>query len=328
MRSARESPERPLPAGYGGAIDLETRIEALLRAGGRTETLGRSVEGRELRAHVWGPAVPGPAAEAARRVLLLSLLHPMEWIGLEVHLSLLEAWLHRRRMSSAGNAAGSPAASEAFAGSEPFGLPPGTAVASIPMANPDGFARVEEALRTGRPRWVRGNAARVDLNRNFPVGHRRRPRALGAWPLYRPGPSPLSEPETAAIAAFARRFRPAIAISLHSYGRRVFVPPARRRRPLAGTPEMLACARRAIGSGRYRAAVLGSWSPLFRAAGTEIDFLHEEVGARAYLVEVSSGGFARWGWRRALVPFCLFNPPEPAREIALVLPMLHRLIAG
>lgn len=293
--------DRPLPRGYGGSEALERRLVALLARGGVRETIGSSREGRPIHAYRWGETCP-PA------VLVISLLHPMEWIGLETHLALLEALLLHA----------DPAADPAMR------RPPG--VLSIPVANPDGFARVEASLREGRPRWVRGNAARVDLNRNFPVGHRARPSLLAWWPLYRPGPTPLSEPETAAIAAWIEGKPLRLSVSLHSFGRQVFVPPARAWRPLPGTTSMVAAALTATANSGYRARQLGRWSPFFRAHGTEIDFLREATHAPAFLVEISRGGFGRWGVRRLMQPFYLFNPSQPETEIARVLPVLRRLV--
>jgi protein MpaA len=69
----------------------------------------------------------------------------------------------------------------------PLGLPP---VWVVPAANPDGLAR------------NRKNSERdVDLNRNFPA----RSFSTAHAPGYFPGPSPLSEPETQAIAALIAR---------------------------------------------------------------------------------------------------------------------------
>ncbi len=288
--------ERPLPPGYGGTDALNRRLTALLAHGGIRETIGSSREGRPIHAYRWGQ-VDTPA------VLVISLLHPMEWIGLETHLALLEGLLLDA----------DPATRR----------PP--ALLSIPIANPDGFARVEAALRDGRPRWVRGNAARVDLNRNFPVGHRTRPPFLAWWPLYRPGPFALSEPETAAIAAWIERKPVRLSLSLHSFGRQVLVPPARARRPLPGTASMVAAARTATAESGYRARQLGRWSPFFRAHGTEIDFLYETTQAPVFLVEISRGGFGLWGARLLTQPFCFFNPPRPEAEITRILPGLRRL---
>ena len=54
---------------------------------------------------------------------------------------------------------------------------------------------------------------------------------------------------------------------------------------------------------------------MFRANGTEIDFFSRNLGARAYLIEVSGGGIGRWGLRRALHPFFAYQPPRASDAI-------------
>ncbi len=184
-----QPPRSKTPPGYTSGPDLEKRMERLLSAGGVREEIGRSRDGRPIFAHRWD-ARGGSLRRGG--ILLISLLHPMEWIGLEAHLALLEGWL----LPPGGGAEPAEAG-----GVE---LPQHTPLYSIPIANPDGYERVERSLASGRPRWIRGNLARIDLNRNFPVGHRPTPHLFPWWPLYRGGPLPLSEPETAAIAGWAR----------------------------------------------------------------------------------------------------------------------------
>jgi hypothetical protein len=327
MSSGWPVAERSLPAGYGGRDALDRRLEALLACGGRREVIGSSRQGRPIHALCWGE-VGAPA------VLVMSLLHPMEWIGLETHLALLESLLLPGEKHGADDrtAHGAPppiaaALPRRAAASELVGpathRPP--ALFSIPVVNPDGFAGVEASLQDGRPRWVRGNAAHVDLNRNFPAGHRARPPLLAWWPLYRPGPCALSEPETAAVAGWVKGKAVRLSLSLHSFGRQVYVAPARAWRPLPGTAPMVAAALAATAGSGYGARQLGRWSPFFRARGTELDFLYEATDAPAFLVEISRGGFGRWGASRLFQPFCLFNPPHPEREIARILPVLRRL---
>jgi murein peptide amidase A len=71
----------------------------------------------------------------------------------------------------------------------------------LPAANPDGLAR------------NRKNSERdVDLNRNFPAGS----FTTAHEPGYFPGPSPLSEPETQAIAALIAREPIQAAVAVHA----------------------------------------------------------------------------------------------------------------
>ncbi len=77
-------------------------------------------------------------------------------------------------------------------------IPDGIEVLLVPEANPDGVAA-----------GVRCNANGVDLNRNFPW----------AWRAETGGPGPLSEPETAALAALIEDTTPDVVVWVHQpYG--------------------------------------------------------------------------------------------------------------
>ncbi len=97
----------------------------------------------------------------------------------------------------------------------------------VPDLNPD-----------GRAAGTRVNGRGVDLNRNFPSEWR--PFQRRGDPLY-PGPRPLSEPETRAIARFIRARRPSVTIWFHQPQAVVrawgpSIPAARRYARLAGVP--------------------------------------------------------------------------------------------
>jgi protein MpaA len=95
-------------------------------------------------------------------------------------------------------------------GNEPAGIaiadqlehasPQGVDLWIIPVLNPDGVAA-----------GTRGNADRVDLNRNFPW----RWRPLSG--LFYSGPKPLSEPESQIAFRLLRRLRPQITIWFHQH---------------------------------------------------------------------------------------------------------------
>lgn len=80
----------------------------------------------------------------------------------------------------------------------------GVAVLLVESMNPDG-----EAANS------RGNAAGVDLNRNWPTANFRPGRAHG--------PSPLSEPETRGLHELLGRALPSLVVVLHSTGSGPFV---------------------------------------------------------------------------------------------------------
>lgn len=296
-RSAAEPDRFPPPAGdYWTPTGILRQSDRLLRsAHGRIEVIGQSYEGRPLWAMHFGRDEPGG-------IFLVSLLHACEFVGSLALLALAEKLVAAR---------------------------PGAPLTIVPIANPDGAERVRASAWNGSIRFSRGNARGIDLNRNFPGSH----RAGGFWsrvPYYRSGASPASEPETAAIVRVARAAAPASAISFHNFGRWIFIPPAHRRSPLPQT----AIQKRhieSIGGARsigYRSGQLGRWAFWFRAFGTEIDFLSTELGAHAYLIEVSRGGIGRWGLRRLLVPFFAYNPPSPHIEVDAVANFCARLISG
>jgi protein MpaA len=75
------------------------------------------------------------------------------------------------------------------------------AVHLIPALNPDGLVA-----------GTKNAASDVDLNRNFPARNFAREHAAG----YDPGPSPLSEPETALLARLINELRLGAVLSVHA----------------------------------------------------------------------------------------------------------------
>jgi protein MpaA len=80
-------------------------------------------------------------------------------------------------------------------------VPKGVNLWVIPSMNPDGTALNR-----------RGNANRVDLNRNFPYGWARIGQP-GYWQYS--GPNRASEPETKALVSFFREIKPALGVWYH-----------------------------------------------------------------------------------------------------------------
>jgi hypothetical protein len=270
---------------YRGYAELCAALERLGRRGARLGQIGRSVRGEPLFALHLGAATHGPRT---RTSVILAGLHPMEWIGIETALALLERLLD--------------------------GALGDRAVVAVPLANPDGFLRVERNLCRRRRRFVRHNARGVDLNRNFDArwGHRGFAGRLVPW-VFRPGSHPASEPEVAAIAHTLGDRRIDRALSLHSFGGAVLYPSAHSHWPVPDADEHRRWAHRiaAEADGRAYRAVPSVWFGLgVTMGGLEMDWLHERHGALALLVECSRGGL---GLRPAtwLEPFAWFNPPTP-----------------
>ncbi|MBI4701163.1 MAG: hypothetical protein HY744_08400 [Deltaproteobacteria bacterium] len=287
---------------YRGYSAMLREIRELAASGARLEALGRSVQGEPLLALCFGARRPDPSM---RTSVILSGLHPMEWIGIETHFELLRRLLAldlRER-----------------------------AVLAVPVANPDGVLRVDRNLRAGRWRFVRHNARGVDLNRNFDVrwGRRNHWTRLVPW-VVRPGPYPASEPEVGAVASALSRRRVDRALSLHSFGGAVLYPSAYSLLPVADAAEHRRWARHVAVRAAARAyrALPCAWYGLGLAqGGLELDWLHERHGALSLLVECSRGGFGP-SPQRLLDPFAWFNPPRPAETAARIAAAVLPFVAG
>jgi hypothetical protein len=262
---------------------------------------GRSVQGEPI----WCVTVAPPQLPAQATVFVLAGLHAMEHAGVAAALALLERassaetpWRDRR-------------------------------LAVLPLANPDGFRAVEDNLARGRRRFVRGNARGVDLNRNFAAFwdgsyylHRLLPR------VYAPGPAPLSEPESAAVDRLLGALRPALAVSLHAFGRWIFLPYAGSEREPEAAGQLLSIARTMVSRQPepYRIAQLGRRSRWFRARGAEIDHMLERHGVLAFLIEIGAGprlaAPATW-----LSPYRWYTPPDALlqRDVASVVAAVEAL---
>lgn len=231
------------------------------------------------------PSTGAGSRERVRTTVILSGIHPLEWIGIEAHLALLD----RLATQDLG----------------------GRSILAVPIVNPDGLLRVEMNLRAGRHRYVRGNARGVDLNRNFDAGWYERglvQRFIGL--LFSPGSRPASEPEVEAIAHALSSRRIDRALSLHSAGGAVLYPPAHSLWPVADAAEHRAFAlrvARAADRKPYRAMSYVRFAWGVRKAGLEIDWLHDRHGALSLLVECSRG---KLGLRpsRLVEPFAWHNP--------------------
>lgn len=281
--------------GYGEVLD---RCLGAAEAGARVRIVGETVERMPLCAIELGPQI-APAS-----TVVMAGLHPIEWIGVEVLLALLD------RLCA-----------------QP---PQNRCVAFLPLINVDGYRRVEDDLRARRRRWRRYNAHGVDLNRNWPAHFRARAGWLGG----RSGARPLCEPETAAVAAALDRLNARapidVVVSLHSFGRMLLLPYGGRWRPPRDAPRLRAAAHAVAGrlAQPYRVRQVSHWLPGVLARGIEIDTMHDRYGALALLVECSRGGLCLRDPASWLHPFRWYNPGDPGAEIACMSASLEPLVRG
>ncbi len=150
-------------------------------------------------------------------------------------------------------------------------IPADKTIVVVPQINPDGAA-VGSRL----------NARNVDLNRNFATGDWRsdvtdvnnRPFPGGG------GPSPMSEPETQAIAGLVRQLHPVLVLSYHSIGGVVAANLAGGSGALAATYAQL--------SGYGNATGQTSETFDYSVSGTADDWYAEALGVASLLVELGS----------------------------------------
>ncbi len=261
--------------------------------------LGRTRE----NAPIWGFRLRDPAVPVRGRLLVFANLHALEWVPSEVALAFLEDF------------AGAPIA--------------GVEVVVVPSVNRDGRARVERDLLADRRVYRRGNAAGVDLNRDF--AHHRESPAI--WKLliprrYAVSPSSLSQPETRAVAALAAAEPFDAAVSLHAFGGFFFYPWAGRfaRAPDAAEHHRLGrLMQAAMARHPYRPRQLSRWGFFFRGLGMEVDHLYAEHGTYSFLIETTRSGLR--GPADLAVPFRLYNPVDPAPHAAEGVRYLRALAA-
>lgn len=193
------------------------------------ETIGYSSRGRPINAYYFGS---GP-----RAVLYTGAIHGNE-LGTKY---LMDRWIQDLEANARS-------------------IPGDKTVVVVPQINPDGVAS-----------GSRVNARNVDLNRNFATSDwqkditdvNNRPFPGGG------GPSPMSEPETRAIANLAQRLRPIMIASYHSIGGVVAANQAGGSTGMAGIYSQLSGYRNVTGQtgDTFEYAVTGTADDWYAAMG-------------------------------------------------------------
>ncbi len=242
-------------------------------------SIGRSVEGRDIWALRLNARARGEEPSDLPGVVFLGTIHAREHLATEVPLEIA-----RRLAASRGE----PDVAAALEGRDVY---------FIPMVNPDG---VEYDIVGGQYRSHRKNtrpgpdgAVGVDLNRNFPAywggaGSSDHP----ADDRYR-GPSPLSEPESRAIVAFAEA-RPNLAamVSYHTYGHTVGYPPAGTTAPITDGEALSAFRALAGRMGELTGYSVIQNSSLYVASGDLCDWAWEARGLFCFTMEMTPAASA------------------------------------
>lgn len=208
-----------------------------------TSLVGYSKNGRAITAYEFG--------NGSRTVLFVGAIHGNE----RSTYSLMSRWIQELEARARE-------------------IPADKKIVVVPQINPDGLAR-----------GSRLNANSVDLNRNFATGDWKKDiTTVGNQPFPGGGgDSPLSEPESKAMAALASRLRPELTLSYHSIGGLLAANQAGRSSELARTYSSLSGYRNTTGqtSTTFEYAISGTWD----------DYLAEKLGLGSILIELGSHSY-------------------------------------
>ncbi|HTE22433.1 MAG TPA: DUF2817 domain-containing protein [Candidatus Limnocylindria bacterium] len=202
-------------------------------------SIGTSVQGRPITAYSFG--------SGSRKIFFVGATHGDEQSSaylLQSWVSHLEANAHR--------------------------IPAGRTITVIPVLNPDGFAA-----------GTRTNAHNVDLNRNFPANDWKSGVTMPnqTYLKYGGGKSPLSEPESKALANYVLGQRPWLVLTYHAVAG-VVIP--------NGTGNSVAQAQTYDQRSNVGYASNGETDSIFHydTTGAFEDWLHDKVGIPALLIEL------------------------------------------
>jgi hypothetical protein len=290
-------------APYRPLSEVTASVERLAeKAEGTVRIIGHSVQNRPIQAvHLHG------AVHNAPSVLVCANIHGIEYIAVEVALGLLQQAGH----SNSGIAQ----------------LREQANVWIIPTLNPDAYERTWRQNGCGVLSELRTNANGVDLNRNFPKpGQNRRTWIdFGGWRLgsedpknaFFRGDSPLSEPETSALASLHQQVPFHASANLHSTMGTI-IPPCVQ---TGAEYRHYGALARAFRDGQHKWGYRRMANRWFdRYTGEQEDFQHELHHTWAVCVEHYPLWVQPWRFRPGNPLFWKFNPRRPAPWVANDIP--------
>ena len=241
-----------------------------------TEVIGRSIEGRPLRAlHITDP----DSGQDKPTIVLNGGQHAREWIAVMSTICIADRLVHR--------ATSDERVAAALAKYE---------FVIVPVVNPDGYVYSWDHDRYWRKN--RRGRSGVDLNRNWDWdwggrGASRDPRS----PVYA-GTKAFSEPETQALRDLIQREAPVAHVDLHSFSQLILYPwahkvaPPRDRDRFAALADRMASAIYATDGKAYK---VQSGAELYPASGTLSDWAYGAQGSTSFVMELrpapGGGGF-------------------------------------
>lgn len=248
----------------------------------RTETLGTSRLGRAI------PLVVLGNPDAGRNIFVQSTIHAREYIASQTVMAMVERYCQSYESGSYG-------------GLSFKRMLDSTCFYIVPMANPDGVQIAQtgsEGIASATLRKLidasdhtawKANAAGVDLNRNFPSGWMNTDDAsssevTSAASEGYPGPSPLSEPETRALAELAQAREYCCYLSYHQAGNLIYYDEA------GNTTENSEASTRLAQAVHDATATAGSSAYLLSSLKENALARDSETAAS----ELAGGGFSDW----------------------------------
>lgn len=259
-----------MPAGYRKLAEIDAEIDQLAAAHpelAAIETIGQSNRGRALRA-LRLTSRPGAGLPAVR---IVSGMHARELPPVELTLKLAHDLVE---------SAASPDVAELLASRE---------IWIVPVANPDGRARVEG----GAWMWRKNDnpASAVDINRNADMHWSEGSADPSADDFH--GTAAFSEPETRALRDFATARRFVASIDVHCYGGMVLWPYGHTTTPPKDEARFAALAKPLAPLG-YRAG--GIAKTIYPTFGDFACWEYEKLGTLAMATELQTSGFGPGGF--------------------------------
>lgn len=257
-------------------IDQALRHAAKQRGDLHLETLGQSVEGREIL----GLTLRGRGSLAKKRILILGTQHAREWLSTMACMSLLADWIHQ-----------SPTDTRAR-----------PTLTVVPVVNPDGYVyswqqdRLWRKNRRPAPsKDGKNSEGGVDLNRNWgqswgdPHGASDHPEDDAYH-----GHEAFSEPETRAVRDFVQsKGDVAAMLDVHTFGQWVIYPSSCQKPLSWGNHEfsLLAgqIASRITQSAGAQYSAIGGMDFSYPACGDAADWFAESQKSYALTLELRPG---------------------------------------
>jgi protein MpaA len=204
-------------------------------------SIGTSVQGRAITAYRFG--------SGASHMLFIGATHGDE----RSSAAILNSWIN-------------------YLEANPSVVPANRSITIIPVVNPDGYAANK-----------RTNANNVDLNRNFPAYNWKQSVTMPdkSTNPNGGGSSPLSEPESKALASYTQSLSPRLVLTYHATGN-VAVP------NLTGDSNDLAWKYARNSSVYYLSPTSTGTFFEYDTTGAYEDWLHDKAGIPALLIELNT----------------------------------------